>query len=125
MSVSYRLAYRSTFDHIDLNRLDLDFEAFEPLDGFLDFVALAHQLQRHDADVFGHAALPDAGDNLEFVSEFVDDRALNHLLRVRQPQSFRFFFHILPAIAGMMEISSPSLTGVALPCAKRMSSSFK
>lgn len=61
------------FDRLNLDGLDFHPEFFEPLDCAFDFVALAMQRERDEADLIRHAGLPDIRDDFEFLPEFPND----------------------------------------------------
>ena len=76
-----------TLDHIDLDRLDADADFFEPLDRRFDVGALAIEFQAHNPDFIGHARLANVGDHAANFGELPDQRLLDELGRIHQPQA--------------------------------------
>src|SRR4051812_2852101 len=76
-----------TLDHIDFHRFDAHTDFLEPLDGGFDVGAFAFQFQADDADLVSDAALANVGDNWKFLAELPDERLLDQLGRIHQPQT--------------------------------------
>src|SRR6185436_16014474 len=78
---------RSALDDVDLDGFDADALLFKPLDGFLDARPVAFEFEADDADLIGHAALADVGDDRKFVAQFPDDGALDEPRRIHEPEA--------------------------------------
>ena len=77
----------STGDHTNFHRLDIDPLFFQPSDGPAHFAPGADQFQADDADFVRHAGLADVRHHLELVADLVDERLLDQLRRIHQPQA--------------------------------------
>ncbi|NBP23586.1 MAG: VCBS repeat-containing protein, partial [Proteobacteria bacterium] len=77
----------SGFHRAQLHRLNAHALLLEPLDACGDLRGGPFDLQTDDADHIGHAGLPDAGHQFELMAELPDDRRLDALGRIRQPEA--------------------------------------
>lgn len=77
----------SAFDHADFNRFHVHAVLLQPFDGGFHFTTRAVKFEADDSDFVRYAGLPDVGDDLEFVPDFPDERFLDKLGWIHQPQS--------------------------------------
>jgi hypothetical protein len=79
--------HKSTGNHADLDGFHVHFVFLQPFDGGVHLGARALQFEADDADLVGHAGLADIGDDLEFMADLPDERLLDELGRIHQPQA--------------------------------------
>ncbi|MDB6122502.1 MAG: hypothetical protein JWQ71_1495 [Pedosphaera sp.] len=76
-----------TLDHVYFHRFDTDTDFLKPFDGGFDVGSFAIELEADDADFVGDAALADIGDHGKFLAELPNERLLDQLGRIHQPQT--------------------------------------
>ncbi len=110
-------------DYIELDRLDLDPMVYEILDSLVYLLRLPVELKGDKADLIGDRGLTDIGHDLEEPADMVKERLLDLFLRIGEIDPF--LQNAPPAIAGIIESSSFSLSSVSRFFLNLMSSSFR
>src|ERR1041385_8374927 len=114
---------RFLFHHIQFYGVDDDAFFAKACDRPLDFRAVSYQFEVHPSGGFTDIRSPDIRDDLEFVTDLIDDR-LFYLVFRKPNVKFQIRHGVPPAMAGTIETSSPSLSEVSLPLRNRISSSL-
>src|SRR5882757_3318702 len=83
----YRNPVGLALNHVDLDGFDAHADFFEPLDGGFDVGAFTIEFEADDADFIGDAGLADVGDDWKFMGELPEERFLDELRRIHQPQT--------------------------------------
>ncbi len=81
---------RLTFDDVDLDWLDFYAGFFEPENGVGDVFAQAFHFEGHDPGVATDGGLPDIGDEVELVDQFIDDGLSDQVAGEIEPEAFFF-----------------------------------
>jgi len=76
-----------SFDRVDLDRFHFHAKFLEPRDRAFDFVALPTKRQGDEPNFIRDAGLPDVGNDLEFLSEFPNDRPRDQSRGKHQPEA--------------------------------------
>ncbi len=75
----------STSNDVYFNRLDADPLFFHPLDRSFDLLTRTCQFKANDADFFSHTGLSHVGNDLEFLTQVVNDGVGDQFRGIHEP----------------------------------------
>src|SRR5713101_4170400 len=115
-------SHAASLHYIQFDRVDDDAFLAKACDRPFNFRTVPGQFEIHPPGGFTNVGSPDVRDDLEFVTDLIDDRFFD-LVFWKANVNFHIRHGVPPAMAGTIETSSPSLSEVSLPLRNRISSS--